>query len=325
MADNRTLRIVTVATFLPAFPLCLAHGVISSRATPSVGLVPLAFSAIAGILLSRQSTERQAPYDTERGNTVEEGEQQEQEQEQEQRPEEHEEEDLEVVQHHQEAPGSLTLKPTRSHPILVFAIDSVLSAALMVVLVFTWIDSSEGSTSSAESAMLAAYSTVPILINFFVHIYLAVCELFRGLAITGLTQYLAWQVVPPDCPDCGRRLRPYAPPRMPWVDEISFPRPNFDRVKFRIPTIPNVKVPKWKAPAWLRGRTTRGYVGLLGSANDDETIRSTVTIPYRDDPEEGEPSTRPPEPETEPETVEPVVDIVGKRSRKLGRNSSSSS
>ncbi|KAI0149665.1 hypothetical protein F4776DRAFT_602715 [Hypoxylon sp. NC0597] len=310
MADTRTLRIVTAATFLPAFPLCLAHGVISSSPAPAVGLVPLAFSAGTGVfILSRHSEKKQQLLEPERGDGGEE--------EEEQEPEPEEERTQEIEPSQSDAP---TPTAARSHPILVFAIDTILAAALMVVLVFTWIDSSSGSTNSAESAMLAAYATMPLLINFLIHLYLAVREFSRGLAIPGLTQYLAWQVVPPDCPDCGRRLRPDAPPSMPWVEETSLPRPNFRNAKLKLPAMPKVKAPEWRTPAWFRNRSARGYASLFGAAaaaatNDEEVATAT---PYRDDPEDGEPSTR-------AETTEPeVVDIVGKKSRKLGKNSGSS-
>ncbi|KAI1414138.1 hypothetical protein F5Y13DRAFT_22498 [Hypoxylon sp. FL1857] len=310
MADTRTLRIVTAATFLPAFPLCLAHGVISSSPAPAVGLVPLAFSAGAGVfLLSRHSARKQQLPETERGDVVEEEEEQEQEPEQGQ---------AQIAPSPQELSDAPRPTATRSHPILVFAVDTILAAALMVVLVFTWIDSSSGSTNSAESAMLAAYATIPLLINFLIHLYLAVREFSRGLAIPGLTQYLAWQVVPPDCPDCGHRLRPDAPPRMPWVEETSLPRPSFRNVKLKLPAMPKVRAPEWRTPAWLRNRSARGYASLFGTANDEEV---TTTTPYRDDPEEGEPSTRIEDPQSpEPE----VVDIVGKKTRKIGKNSDSS-
>ncbi|KAI2622417.1 hypothetical protein GGR54DRAFT_598480 [Hypoxylon sp. NC1633] len=306
MADTRTFRIVTAATFLPAFPLCVAHGVVSNSPAPAVGLVPLAFSAGAGVfLLSRQSARRQPPSELERGDGDEEGHAQVQEG------------GSEEMQPPPETliatPPSQNQTPSRSHPILVFAVDTILAAALMIVLVFTWIDSSKGSTNSAETAMLAAYATIPLLINFLIHLYLAVRELSRGLAIPGLTQYVAWQAVPADCPDCGRRLRPDAPPRMPWFDEASFPKPSFGNLKLKMPaiSIPKMKAPEWKTPEWFRNR--RGYVSLF--ANDDR--EATAAVPYRDDPdEEGGPSALTEEPE--------VVDVVGKKGRKLGRTSGSS-
>ncbi|KAI1765047.1 hypothetical protein GGR53DRAFT_285445 [Hypoxylon sp. FL1150] len=309
MADTRTLRIVTASTFLPAFPLCLAHGVVSSSPVPAVGLVPLAFSAGAGVFLASRQAARhnRVLRETEREDG-DEGQTQEQEQGQRHGG---------VSQSEERSDARTRL---RGHPILTFVGDTILAAALMVVLVFTWIDSSSGDTNSAETSMLAAYATIPLLVNFLIHLYLAVRELSRGLAIPGLTQYLAWQVIPPDCPDCGRRLRPDAPPLMPWLDEASLPeRPNFQNVKFKLPTLPKMKVPKWKTPAWFRGRgADRGYAVAPVADGDDES----TTVPYTDDPETGEQSTR----TNEPETIEPeVVDVVNKKSRRLGRNSGSSS
>lgn len=154
MADTRTLRIVTAATFLPAFPLCLAHGVVSSSPTPAVGLVPLAFSAGAGVfLISRQSAKNKQPiHEPEQGDGGE-------GQAQDQVPEHGQGE----TQQPQRSSGTTT--PTWSYPILVFAIDTILAAALMVVLVFTWIDSSSGGANRTETVMLAAYATIPLLVN----------------------------------------------------------------------------------------------------------------------------------------------------------------
>ncbi|KAI1088638.1 hypothetical protein F5B19DRAFT_413048 [Rostrohypoxylon terebratum] len=312
MADVRPLRITTVATFLPAFPLLLAHGVVSNSPAPAVGLVPLAVSASTGIfLLSRQSARKQQSAEPERGD-IEEGQAREHPVEQEPGLEQ------EFAQQPPERSEPPAPTSNRNHPILVFAVDTMLAAALMVVLVFTWIDSSSGSTNSAESAMLAAYGTIPLLINFFIHLYLAVREFSRGLAIPGLTQYLAWQIVEPDCPDCGRRLRPEAPPSLPWVEETTLPRPNFKNVKLRLPSLPKVKAPEWKTPAWLQNRGSRGYTRLFGTTTNDE---EEITTPYSDDIDEGGPSILP----DESETVEPeVVDVVSKKSKKSVRDSSSS-
>ena len=158
MADTRSLRITTAATFLPAFPLLLAHGVVSSSPAPAVGLVPLAVSASTSIFLLSRAARKQQSAEPERGG-VQEGYAQEAQLEQEPGLEQ------EFAQQPQERPEAPAPTSNRNHPILVFAVDTILAAALMVVLVFTWIDSSSGSTNSAESAMLAAYGTIPLLIN----------------------------------------------------------------------------------------------------------------------------------------------------------------
>ena len=104
------LRIASAAAFIPAFPLCLAHGVVSHGVVPAVGLVPLAFSSAAGVFLATRSA------------------------------------------HHDKF----------KHPALIFASDVVLAAALMVVLVYTWLTAPQ---RSASFSMLAAYATIPLLFN----------------------------------------------------------------------------------------------------------------------------------------------------------------
>jgi len=59
-----------------------------------------------------------------------------------------------------------------THRILVFVVDVLLAAGLMVVLVFTWIRTGRRTGGrwdrSAELAMLAAYATLPLLLNLSV-------------------------------------------------------------------------------------------------------------------------------------------------------------
>jgi hypothetical protein len=117
-AGPRPLRLATILSFAPAFPLCVAHGVVSHHAVPAVGLVPLAASAGVGIaLLSRQSDRK-------------------------------------------------------LHPAAVLAADSVLAAALMVVLVFTWIEAPR--SRDAGLSMLASYATMPLIVSLYVDIPQAV-------------------------------------------------------------------------------------------------------------------------------------------------------
>jgi hypothetical protein len=52
-----------------------------------------------------------------------------------------------------------------THRILVFVVDVILAAGLMVVLVFTWIRTGHKGSKRPELAMLAAYSTMPLLAN----------------------------------------------------------------------------------------------------------------------------------------------------------------
>ncbi|KAK8016821.1 hypothetical protein PG993_015010 [Apiospora rasikravindrae] len=320
------LRAVAVATFFPAFALCIAHGVRSSRPVPAVGLVPLAFSSgLSTFLLVRL---RQAIKKNKRKQAV-------------RRPSQPRDNEAVEAQREQQQEGDVgereegddddvSTQPRK--PILTFFADLVLAAALMVVLVFTWIQTG----GSAELAMLAAYATIPLLVNFFIHLYLAVRELSRGLAIPALMQYLAWQVVPGSCPDCGRHLRPESTPAMPWfaaaATSTSPPAsPGFFR-SFKMPQ----SMKPWKSagsnggraaflPPWFRGQ--QGYVDLdedatvhhhngaaeHGDSGVVEEGAAPAAVPYRDDPEAaGEPSTLPSGLLEEPEEVE----VVGKKKKR---------
>lgn len=113
-----SLRSITILSFLLAIPLCVAHGVISHRQVPAVGLAPQAISAASTVFLSRQR--RRCGRDDD------------------------------------------PVKLTRS--VMSFAIDTILAAGLMVVLVFTWIDL--GASPSIN--ILAAYATIPLLVNLWV-------------------------------------------------------------------------------------------------------------------------------------------------------------
>ncbi|KAK3328061.1 hypothetical protein B0T19DRAFT_181916 [Cercophora scortea] len=302
-ANARSLRIATIATFLPAFPLCVAHGVLSQNPVPAVGLAPLAVSAgVAIFLLSRSSKQKQRSAD-----------------------------DSEVVTHTaaeagDDAASAHTHAPSGVHPILVFVVDAILAAALMVVLVFTWIRTRY--SGDAELAMLASYATIPLLINFLIHLYLAVREFIAGLALHELTQWVAYQTVPADCPHCGNRIRPDALPPIPWYESVSAPQLSLPQFHLTLPAIPRpslpafkapewkIKAPEWKTPAWLKGRRQEGQYAALFV--DDAEERHGA---YRDDPEDsvGGPSTG------AAPLPEPVVEevVVGKKDTKRGKGSSS--
>ncbi|KAK6078070.1 hypothetical protein SCUP234_06444 [Seiridium cupressi] len=253
MAANG-LRIVAVASFLPAFPLLLAHGIVSHSAVPATGLVPLAFSASVSlfILLRRK---KQSSSESEEAEPQQEAEAEE------------------------SSDGA-------TQPVFVFAADVVLATALLIVLVFFWLKSAQ---FNGQQATLATYATLPLLLNFFIHLYFAVRSFSTGLALHDLTQYLAWQVVPADCPDCGHRLRPSSPPTIPWFESAR---------RIKRPTFSGVKAPQWKVPAWLKRRNSED-AGLF--VNDEQDR-------YRDDPEDGEPSTRVEEPAE--------VAVTGKKGKK---------
>jgi hypothetical protein len=54
------LRILTIFTFVPAFPLLLAHGIVSGEVVPAVGIVPLAGSAAFSAFLLYKEKRRES-------------------------------------------------------------------------------------------------------------------------------------------------------------------------------------------------------------------------------------------------------------------------
>jgi hypothetical protein len=89
-------------------------------------------------------------------------------------------------------------------------------------------------------------------------------------------QWVAWQAVPPECPNCSHQLRPESAPALPWVQSIP-------RVNMTMPSMPTMKMPEWKTPTWLQRRQQQGYDNLFVDEQDR----------YRDEPTDGEPSTQP--------------------------------
>lgn len=113
---------------------------------------------------------------------------------------------------------------------------------------------------------------------------------YTGFAIRDLMQYVAWQAVPPHCPNCSHRLRPESTPQIPWFQSQSGWKLTMPAMP-SMPSMPAITAPEWKmpampaVPAWLQGR---GGEERLFVAEEDR---------YRDYPEGGEPSaTDQPEP-----------------------------
>ena len=125
------LRLVPVAALVPAFALCLAHGVVSHRPAPAAGIAPLFVSAVSSLVLLRL---RPAPAaEGDEAGAGADGE--------------------------EEQTAAQRAREVLMHPIVIFALDALLAAALMLVLVYTWM--SPGRRGSL--AMLAAYATIPLL------------------------------------------------------------------------------------------------------------------------------------------------------------------
>ncbi|KAH6626710.1 hypothetical protein B0J18DRAFT_455887 [Chaetomium sp. MPI-SDFR-AT-0129] len=316
------LRTAAILSFIPALPLCITHGALSNNVVPAVGLIPLFFSAVVSLFLvllsrgggrkkgraKRKATSTSGVWSRTRGEEVRED------------AEEGETESLagntglpDSDEEEVQAGGRvLGIRPEEdegyyeggteyrvterrrgtvlTHRILVFVVDVILAASLMIVLVFTWIRTGNGGDRRPKLAMLAAYSTIPLLVNFLIHLFLAVREFVAGLAIPGLVEYTAWRALPADCPHCGNRLRPDSLPPIPWYETISRPKVSLPQVtvpsmsapslpSFTLPNFPGFKGPReWGFPKW----TSRNgeYSRLL--ADDDHHERD----PYRDDAED---------------------------------------
>ncbi|UNI23599.1 hypothetical protein JDV02_009409 [Purpureocillium takamizusanense] len=225
MADNEPataavahpLRLLLAGCFIPALPLCVTHGVLSSNPVPAVGLIPQAASVVSSLLLLRlraapaPDTEHQAGH-----GTLANGERA------------HDGDGYDDDDHaHEDAADDdprHVLRETLSHPIAVFLFDTLLAASYMIVLVFTWISPSR----SPSLSMLAAYATIPLLTSFLGHLFLALRALYDGLAVRGLVRYVAWRAVPSDCPHCSARLRPAQLPEFPWLRAL---RTSFRRLR----------------------------------------------------------------------------------------------
>ncbi|KAH0492498.1 hypothetical protein TgHK011_007448 [Trichoderma gracile] len=152
-AAVRPLRFVAVASFVPSFALSIAHGVLSHKAVPAVGLVPQAVSVATSIALLRSTASAS-------GQSAE--------------------PDVESID--SAGRSTFSVRVFLTHPITVFVQDAILATALMVVLVFTWTHHGR----SASLSMLAAYATLPLLTSFFCHLLAAALAVYQGLAIHGL-------------------------------------------------------------------------------------------------------------------------------------------
>jgi hypothetical protein len=132
-SSARTLRVASVASFLLAFPLCLIHGVLSHDPAPAVGLVPLSSSAAAALFFLRRPRHRP-------GRSDDEG-----------------------IRETAERSSEETEDLAARRPIIVFLADVAHGVALMVVLVFTWIQ--HRGRGNVALSMLAAYATIPLLVD----------------------------------------------------------------------------------------------------------------------------------------------------------------
>jgi len=151
MSSTRVLRTIAVLSLVPGFALSIASAVVVKYVVCAIGLLPLFFSAgFNGLLLatsSKTSTQSRTPsaHGDDGGESH--------------------------LRPSAEERGSLDLE--KRHSFLVFLADVILATSLMIVLVFTWILFGSGRfgwqyygyRSSGSAAMLATYTTIPLLVN----------------------------------------------------------------------------------------------------------------------------------------------------------------
>ncbi|CEJ88831.1 hypothetical protein VHEMI04859 [[Torrubiella] hemipterigena] len=186
------LRLLTFGSFIPALPLGLAHGILSDDAFPAVGLIPMLISAVSGIFLHRHEKQKQkALQDAEAAG---------------QDPEEASRGYIAEGVHEID-----TLRGKLTHPFTVFVFDTLMSATIMAILVYTW----RAGSRSVIFSMLAAYATIPLMVAFISHATLAFSELYHGFAVHGFAKWVASKAVDSHCPKCSHPIQPEMP-EVPW-------------------------------------------------------------------------------------------------------------
>lgn len=249
MATARTLRIISILSFLPAFPLCIAHAARTNKALPAVGLIPLFFSSgFSAFLVSKIGRGEQGIKLFGAGRT----------------------------RHGEEGDDEGVLDEANSewllrHRILVFVADTIFATSLLTVLICTWLGVGTywyHYYGRGEEAYVAAYATVPLLTNFIIHILLATQEFIVGTGLGQLIGRLYNTSRSQDaCPHCGEQLHHVheedSPLTIPWFRSAT-PKPAFKSMGFQVPADAGpsrraaaaVAAPKLKGkgPAWMRGR-----------------------------------------------------------------------
>ncbi|KAH8179420.1 hypothetical protein LIA77_00939 [Sarocladium implicatum] len=169
------LRKTIIITFIPALALCVPASVINYSPVPGLGLIPLAGSAILSIVtlaIARKARKKRARSSNEDGGG--------------------DDDDDDNVH-----------PPFLLSPVALFIYDVMLATFIMTVLIPTW------STYHRYEAMLTAYATMPLLVAFLAHIYLALLALWQAFHHAFRSTYRT------HCPNCDARLQD-PQPALPW-------------------------------------------------------------------------------------------------------------
>lgn len=169
------LRVTTSVSFAVALPLLIAHGALSHELLPALGLIPLAASAGIGgflVFVSRHAhaggrQEIVVGRDGYSGVSDEEA-----ESVHARRPPETSggAGPSSSATAAEAGAGGSPKAPrvlTEDYPIVVFIVDTLLAVALFAVLVLTWVSEAR-RRGGGRFGMLAAYGTLPIMLNGYV-------------------------------------------------------------------------------------------------------------------------------------------------------------
>jgi hypothetical protein len=142
----RSLRVLSVISFIPGFALLIPAGTESGRILPAIGLLPLFFSsAFNAFLVSagsyRDAEARSSPIRIHAGG--------------------------DDGGESQLRPGSEERDSSfeEKHPIVVFLIDTIFAGSLVLVLVFSFIGMGWWRWMSPGVVILGTYATLPLLAN----------------------------------------------------------------------------------------------------------------------------------------------------------------
>ncbi|KAK3372578.1 hypothetical protein B0H63DRAFT_301425 [Podospora didyma] len=202
MVSDKNLRIIAASALLPAIPLCIISSIVTHRRVPAVGLVPLSVSAAWSAVLA-YNLHRSSRKPTKGRHHHHHG-----------GPHHDADNDPETASIPSSAGPDESPKHPAIHPLIGFLFDIILAVSFFIVLFFTWITIGDCEHEfmygnhcryqfGARASMVATYTTIPLLLAFFIHAYFPL----RTIAQRTL-RCLDWDRVPPACPHCGESVRP---------------------------------------------------------------------------------------------------------------------
>ncbi|KAK0384144.1 hypothetical protein NLU13_8233 [Sarocladium strictum] len=158
-------RKLILLSYIPCFVLCIVGSCVSSRVLPGLALIPFSASALLSIVtlfIARRQRKRSIQLPA--GNTIDED-------------------------------GGKA--PVLLNAFAVFTYDVSLATSLMVVMIFIWTQD-----DWSRSVEVDTFATVPLLLTFIIHVYLALLALIQAF------QYALKREAPSvTCPNCNTKVR----------------------------------------------------------------------------------------------------------------------